>query len=110
MERDSSTLVLVHLFNKLVSFFIGHVESSALNHSLELFPANLSVTINIKRVEGIIDVEIWHAAEPLANGFCLIFSSEVGSPTVSEFFCSDIIETIITSINWVLVVRWTSVY
>ena len=61
-EGDSSVFVLVHFLNDLLDFFLTHVKASAFNYSLKFCPANAATFIKVKRIECIINIEIWHTS------------------------------------------------
>ena len=97
-EGDSSILVLVHFLYQFIDFFLGHIEASALDHPLELLSADLSGTVEIEGIEGVVHVEAGHTAEPLAHGLGLVFGSQMGPPDASEFFSGQVSEAVVTSV------------
>jgi len=107
-KGDSAILVLVHLLNDLIDFLLGDVETSALNDSLKFISGDAAIAIEVEGVECVVDVEVWVSAELLTDTLRLGLSSKVGSPAGSELVSSSWSEAVITSVNWVLVVRWSS--
>ena len=107
-KGDSAILVLVHLLNDLIDFLLGDVETSALNDSLKFISGDAAIAVEVEGVECVVDVEVWVGAELLADSLRLVFSSKVGSPACSELVSRSWSEAVITSVNWVLVVGWSS--
>ena len=107
-KGDSAILVLVHLLNDLIDFLLGDVETSALNDSLKFISGDATISVEVEGVECVVGVEVWVGAELLTDSLRLVLSSKVGSPACSELVSSSWSEAVITSVNWVLVVRWSS--
>jgi len=107
-KGDSAILVLVHLLNDLIDFLLGDVETSALNDSLKFISGDATIAVEVEGVECVVGVEVWVGAELLTDSLRLVLSSKVGSPACSELVSSSWSEAVITSVNWVLVVRWSS--
>ena len=109
-KGNSSVFVLVHLFNDLLDLLLRDVEATRLDHSSEFFTRDGTTVVQIHRVEGLVDVEVWHALESLSNGLSLNLTLEVASPKGSERDLSVWQEAVITSVGWVPVVGWSAVH
>lgn len=107
-EGNSSILVLVHLIDDLFDFFLGDIESSALDDSLKFISGDAAISVKVEGVEGVVGVKVWVGTELLADGFRLVFGSKVGSPAGTELVSSSWSEAVVTSVDWVLVVGWSS--
>lgn len=109
-KGDSSILVRVHLFNDFVNLILRDVEPSALDDSLEFISGDGTVGIQIEGVEGIVDVEVWVAAELLADSFSCALRSEVSSPAGFEILIGWIAEAVVASVDRVPVVGSASAH
>jgi len=107
-KGDSAVLVLVHLRNDLIDFLLGDVEASALNDSLKFISGDAAIAVEVKGVERIVGIEVWVGAELLTDALRLVLSSKVSSPAGAELVSSSWSEAVITSVDGVLVVRWSS--
>lgn len=109
-EGDTTALVLVHLLDDLSCLLLAHVESARLDQAFELFARNLTASVHVKRVEGVIDVEIWLALEALPDRLSRGLAAEVLTPDSSELVTSVGHEAIVGAINRVPMVGTTALH
>jgi len=109
VEGDGTILVVVEFLEDLIGLLLGHVETTALNDTLDLAGVDTAIRIQVKAVEGLNNVEVRVASESLSDGLGSDLNLEVHSPHVAELDLGVGEEAVVTSEQVVAMVRGTSV-
>ena len=109
VEHNLACLSLVELGEHLIGLFLGHVEAARLNYTLDLAAVDLAVAVQIKRVKCLHNIEVWVGSQSLTHTFGRSFDLEVSAPHVAVLNLRVREEAVISLVQVVSVVRWSSV-
>jgi hypothetical protein len=77
-------LVLIELFKGLGGLLLADVEATGLNDAPDLVLGHTAIIIQVKAIEGLVQIEAGLALEALADGLSSNLNLEVHAPHVSE--------------------------
>jgi hypothetical protein len=102
-------LVLIELVEGLGGLLLADVEAAGLNDTLDFAGVHTSISVQVKAVEGLIQIEAGLALKALADGLSSNLNLKVHAPHVSELNLSVWVEAVITAIGRVLMVGGATV-
>lgn len=108
-EANSAIVIVVELLQHLGSFLGSHVETTAFNNPLDFVSVDLTISVHVKRVEGLESVEVGAASKALSDTFSSELDLEVNAPHVTELDLSVSKEAVVTAMARLTVVGGTTV-
>jgi hypothetical protein len=108
VEENLAITVLVELLKHLLGLFLCDEETATLEDTHQLMCLDSAIWVLVQTVKGLNDIEVGVCLQALANSLCRWLNLEMHTPHIAVLDLSIREEAVITSVQMVAMIRWTT--